>query len=150
VHLVERARTSAFQVATFQTEPDCWWPNDAGGQLKPDAHTLLATDRYQDCWWIEIDQATETLPRIKKKLQSYLDFHRRGAIGPAGVLPRVLLTTPTQQRCAAVTALITALPPPADQLFHVAFHEAAADLLIHTLTQPGFTPSIRVGFLLSD
>jgi hypothetical protein len=136
VHLVERARTGAFQVATFQTEPACWWPDDLGGQLKPDAHTLLAANGYQDCWWIEVDQATETLPRLKKKLQNYLDFHRRGGIGPAGVLPRVLITTPTAQRCTAITDLIAGLPPPADQLFRAVLHEAAADLLIHSLAQP--------------
>lgn len=136
VQLVEHARAGAFRVATFEAEPACWWPDEAGGHLKPDAHTLLATDRYQDTWWIEVDQATETLPRLRKKLQSYMDFQRRGGIGPAGVLPRVLITTPTKQRCAAVNGVITGLPPPADQLFHVAAHEAAADLLIHTLTQP--------------
>ena len=134
--LVEHARHQPFHVREFQTEPACWWPDDLGGHLKPDAHTLLATDRYQDAWWIEVDHATETLPRIKKKLVSYLDFQRRGGIGPAGVLPRVLITTPTKQRCAAVNGVITGLPPPADQLFHAALHEAATDLLIHTLTQP--------------
>ena len=136
VQLVEHARTGGFQIAAFEAEPACWWPDDLGGQLKPDAHTLLATSAYQDAWWIEVDQATETLPRLKKKLHTYLDFQRRGGMGPAGVLPRVLLTTPTAQRCTAITGLITGLPPPADQLFRVALHEAAADLLINTLTQP--------------
>jgi Replication-relaxation len=136
VQLVERARAGAFRLAVFDAEPACWWPDDTGGHLKPDAHTLLATSRYQDAWWIEVDQATETLPRLKKKLQTYLDYAARGGIGPAGVLPRVLITTPHTQRCTAITDLITGLPPPADQLFRVALHEAAADLLINTLTQP--------------
>jgi hypothetical protein len=136
VQLAEHARTGAFRIAAFETEPACWWPNTAGGQLKPDAHTLLTTDRYQDCWWIEIDLATETLPRIKKKLLSYLDFAHQGGTGPTGVLPRILITTPTAQRCTAVTVLITALPPPADQLFHAVLHQAATDLLLHTLLNP--------------
>jgi Replication-relaxation len=136
VQLVERARTSGFHVAVFDAEPACWWPDDLGGHLKPDAHALLAADGYQDAWWIEVDQATETLPRLRKKLQTYLDFQRRGGIGPAGVLPRVLITTPNAQRCTAITDLITGLPPPADQLFRAVLHEAAAELLIHTLTQP--------------
>lgn len=133
VQLAEHARTSTFQLAVFDTEPGCWWPNGAGRQLKPDAYALLATHDYRDAWWIEIDQATETLPRIKKKLQTYLDYAHQGGTGPHGVLPRVLITTPTRQRCAAVTALITALPPPAEQLFHAALHETTADLLLHTL-----------------
>jgi hypothetical protein len=48
-------------------------------------------------------------------------------------------TTPMtlQQYTFAVTALaITGLPPPADQLFRAVLHAAAADLLIHILTQP--------------
>jgi hypothetical protein len=136
VQLIERARTGAFRIAVFEAEPACWWPDDLGGHLKPDAHTLLATDHYQDAWWIEVDHATETLPRLKNKIQSYLDFQRRGGIGPADVLPRILITTPSAARHTAVTELITGLPPPAEQLFHAALHEGATDLLIHTLTHP--------------
>jgi hypothetical protein len=136
VQLVEHARTGNVRLLAFDAEPACWWPDDLGGHLKPDAHTLLATDDYQDAWWIEIDQATETLPRLKKKLHTYLDFQRRGGIGPAGVLPRVLLTTPTAQRCTAITGLMTGLPPPADALFHAVIHQDAADLLIGTLRNP--------------
>lgn len=135
-HLIEHARDGGFRLLVFDAEPACWWPDDLGGQLKPDAHTLLATNTYQDAWWIEVDQATETLPRLKKKLASYLDFARRGGTGPTGVMPRVLLTTPTAQRCAAITGLITRLPPPAEQLFHAVVHKAAADLLIHILLNP--------------
>lgn len=136
VQLVERARTGAFHIAAFDAEPACWWPDDIGGHLKPDAYALLAAHSYQDAWWIEVDQATETLPRLKKKLHTYLNFQERGGIGPAGVLPRVLITTPTAQRCTTLTDLITALPPPAEQLFHAVLHQGAVDLLIHTLTQP--------------
>lgn len=136
VQLAEHARTSGFQVATFQAEPACWWPDDLGGHLKPDAYALLAAHGYQDAWWIEADRGTEHRPALQRKLMSYLDFAHRGGIGPTSVLPRVLFTTPTQQRGATLTALITALPPPAKQLFHVAPHDAAADLLVTTLTQP--------------
>jgi hypothetical protein len=136
VQLVERARTGAFQVATFQAEPTCWWPDDLGGQLKPDAYAVLAAHAYRDAWWIEADRGTEHRPALQRKLMSYLDFAHRGGIGPAGVLPRILITTPTPARRTAIAEMITGLPPPAEQLFHAVLHEAAADLLIHTLTQP--------------
>lgn len=136
VQLVEQARTSGFRLAAFQAEPACWWPDDVGGQLKPDAYTVLASDQYRDAWWIEVDRGTETLTRLRSKLRTYLDFQRRGGIGPAGVLPRVLLTAPHLRRCQAITDLITGLPPPADDLFRAVLHQEAADLLIHTLTQP--------------
>lgn len=35
VQLVEHARTGNFRIAGFETEPGCWWPNAAGGQLNP-------------------------------------------------------------------------------------------------------------------
>lgn len=136
VQLAEKTRTGTFRLAVFDAEPACWWPDDLGGHLKPDAHALLATSTYQDAWWIEVDQGTETLPRLKKKLHTYVDYQRRGGIGPAGVLPRVLITTPTAQRCTAITNLITGLPPPAEQIFHADLHETAADLLIRTLLNP--------------
>lgn len=136
VCLVERARTNAFQITEFDAEPACWWPNDAGGHLKPDAHILLATDRYQDAWWIEVDQATAHLPPLRRKLVSYLDFAHRGGTGPDGVLPRVLITTPTPQRSTAIETLFTGLPPPAHHLFRAVEHHNAADLLTATLLNP--------------
>lgn len=133
VSLIERARQESFQVEEFQAESACWWPDDLGGQLKPDAHTLLATEHYRDAWWIEVDQATETIPRLRRKLLSYLDFAHRGGTGPAGVLPRVLITTPTPRRGTAIKALITGLPPPAQELFRAIEHSNAADYLINEL-----------------
>ena len=133
VQLVERARAGRFRLAVFQAEPACWWPNDLGGLLKPDAHTILASSRFQDCWWIEVDLGTEHLPALHRKLRTYLDFHQRGGIGPGGVLPRVLLTTPHARRSQAITDLITGLPPPADDLFRAAPHPEAVDLLTQTL-----------------
>lgn len=134
--LVESARQDPFHIGEFQAEPACWWPDDLGGQLKPDAHTLLATADYQDSWWIEVDHATETLPRLRRKLSCYLDFAHRGGIGPKGVLPRVLITTPTPQRRSAIDHLITGLPPPADQLFRaVEYHDAIDHLITALLDQ---------------
>lgn len=133
VSLVEHTRREPFQIEEFQAEPACWWPDDLGGQLKPDAHTLLATPRYQDAWWIEVDLATETIPRLRRKLHTYLDFAHRGATGPADVLPRVLITTPNPQRTTAINDLITGLPPPAEHLFGATGHANAADYLISTL-----------------
>lgn len=133
VGLIERARRELFQLGEFQAEPACWWPDKLGGHLKPDAHILLATADYRDDWWIEVDQATETIPRIRRKLLSYLDFAHRGGTGPVGILPRLLITTPTPQRSAAIAAVITALPPPADQVFRTCPHVQAVDHLINTL-----------------
>jgi len=129
VELVEAARRQPLIVREFQAEPACWWPHPAGGWLKPDAHTVLAAGGLRDAWWIEVDQATESLPRIRHKLATYLDFANRGGVGPAGVLPRVLITTTTPHRCRAVADLITGLPPPAGQLFDLCPHATATEHL---------------------
>lgn len=133
VGLVEHARTQHFEIRQFQAEPACWLPDTTGGWLKPDAYTLLAADGHRDAWWIEVDQATETLPRLRRKLLTYLDYANTGGVGPAGLLPRVLITAPTQHRCTAIGDLITGLPPPAGQLFETCTHATAADHLAAAL-----------------
>lgn len=133
--LIRASRAGGFRVAVFVTEPHSWWPQGDGTFLRPDAYTLLATTGYSDAWWIEVDLATETLPRLRRKLHTYLDFAHRGGIGPDSVLPHVLLTAPNRQRHAAIEALITGLPPPSEQLFYTVPHEGAVHHLTDTLTE---------------
>lgn len=125
VSLVEEARRGGFQLVRFDTEPACWWPNGLGGLLKPDAYVALDGEEVTDYWWCEVDLTTESLPTVKRKLTSYLDFARRRQRGPDGVLPRVLLTTQTDARQAAFRRLIGGLPHPAATLFRVTQHEDA-------------------------
>lgn len=125
VCLTEEARRGGFHLVRFDAEPACWWPNGLGGQLKPDAYVALDGEAVTDYWWCEVDLATESLPTIKRKLASYLDFARRCQRGPDGVLPRVLVTTQTSTRLAALRRLIGSLPHPAATLFRVTQHEDA-------------------------
>ncbi len=119
--LVTLGRTEGFVVADFATEPACWWPwpNSRGGYVKPDAYVLLTSGAVRDHWWVEVDMATESLPTIHKKLLVYLDFLRRGQLGPGGVMPRVLISAITEQRRDSIRLLVRRLAPPADQLFAV-------------------------------
>lgn len=132
VGLVEQARQQPVEVRQFLAEPACWLPDNAGGYLKPDAYTVLAAG-HRDEWWIEVDQVTEAMPRLRRKLLTYLDYANTGGIGPAGVLPRVLITTPTPHRCRAIGDLITGLPPPAMQFFETCTHATAIDHLVNAL-----------------
>lgn len=68
---------------------------------------------------MEVDRATESLPTLRRKLETYLDFYQRGQLGPNGVMPRVLLSTITEQRREAVHDLVAGLPEPASTLFVV-------------------------------
>jgi hypothetical protein len=132
VQLTEHSRAGNFRVATFVTEPASWW-RQSGVSLRPDAYTRLAIPTYRDCWWLEVDRATESAPRLRDKLRDYLDHAEDGGTGPDGVLPRVLFTTPSPRRCAVITDLITGLPPPATELFAVCEHTEAVRQLITAL-----------------
>jgi hypothetical protein len=107
VQLTEASSTGRFRVAHFRAP--AWWPLGDSLYLRPDAYLVLDTGRYSDCWWLEIDRATEPLPRVRDKYRDYLDHAVGGGTGPDGALPRVLLTTPTPKRCAAIFQLISDL-----------------------------------------
>jgi hypothetical protein len=136
VGLVERSRGEGFTVAEFLAEPAAWWPNGAGGWMKPDAYLALSTQSVTDHWWIEVDLATEAVPTLRGKFLAYTDFVNRGQLGPAEVLPRVLVTVPTDDRLKVMTSAIARLPDPADELLSVALHEAAIDALVNELHAP--------------
>jgi hypothetical protein len=120
VSLVDATRGNGeVQLAAFDAEPACWWPNGLGGYLKPDAYLALDRSTVRAHCWVEIDLATEGLPTIKRKLGAYLDFYGRGQLGPGGVMPRVFIATVTEQRRDAIRALVAHLPAPASELFIV-------------------------------
>lgn len=135
VRLREAERRGGLTLAAFGTEPACWWPNGLGGWLKPDAHLAVAHQDVTDHWWLEQDQATQSLPTIRRKLTAYLDFVRRGLIGPGGVVPRVLISVPTEARRTAVQRLIEELPPPGSELLRAATHGDTAGLIVNLLRE---------------
>lgn len=138
VSLIETSRDHNSCVSTFDTEPTCWHPTGNGAYLKPDAYLVLTTPTYKDCWWLEIDQATESRPRIKHKIQSYMDHLATGGTGPDGTPPRILFTTPNTTRNNAIHKVITTLAPETrtDQMVCVTTHTDAPQFLIKELTEP--------------
>ncbi len=137
VTLTEASRHHDFRVSTFHGEPACCHPTGNNHYLYPDAYLILATSTYQDCWWLEVDQATESLPRIKKKCHIYLDFITHGGVGPDGVPPRILFTTPDEARSNAIQKVITTLTTTeTEHLINVTTHEGAPTFLITELTEP--------------
>lgn len=133
VSTVEQACIRGARVIAFEAEPACWWPNGLGGYLKPDAYLLLVQGHVRDHWWVEADLATESLPTLKRKFATYLDFVERGQLGPGNVIPRLLVSVPTEQRYETVRQLISRLPNPANQLFSVITERRASDYLLQAL-----------------
>jgi hypothetical protein len=135
VRLVELGRTEGSTMIEYLTEPSCWWPNGLGGYVKPDAYARLERAGATDHWWIEQDQATESLPTLKRKLETYLNFVQRGQLGPHGVVPLVLVAVPTEARRAAVQGVIDRLPAPAGHLLRVTVSNRAAGLMNEVLNE---------------
>jgi hypothetical protein len=94
----------------------------------------LAGKGYTDSWWLEQDQGTEHLPVIRRKLTTYLDFAAR-RLGPHDVMPRVLISVPSEKREIAVESVIHRLPEPASQLLHVTAHVRAPKYLLRVLRE---------------
>lgn len=130
VSLIEHTRSGGTVIQQFLAEPLAWLPDGLGGWLKPDAYVVLATKDYEDTWAVEVDLSTESVPTLRRKLLAYLDFYQRGQHAPNGVMPRVLVTVPTQQRQTAVRPMASQLPAPADKLFVISLDR---DALLHLL-----------------
>lgn len=126
VDLIEHTLTGTFSVHTFTTEPQCWHSTGSGGYLRPDAYVILRTGALGQCWWLEIDNGTETIPRLRAKIRTYRDFLTSGGVGPDGVPPRVLFTTPDQQRADLIISLLT---NDDDMITVTAHHQAAAFMI---------------------
>jgi Replication-relaxation len=106
VDLSEHSRSGVFDVHTFTTEPHCWHPIGNGAYLRPDAYVILRTGAVGHCWWLEIDNGTEIIPRLRAKIRAYRDFLTSGGVGPDDVPPHVLFTAPDQHRADLITGLL--------------------------------------------
>jgi hypothetical protein len=135
VTLTEASRDHDFHMARFTAEPTCHTHHDR--HLKPDAYLVLQTTTHQDCWWLEIDQATESLPRIKRKCHTYLEFFACGGLGPDGVPPRILFTAPDLQRVHAIQDVISKQnTTETENTINITAHKDAAKFLITELAEP--------------
>ena len=133
VSLHDAAQCHNFHVSTFTTEPACWQPTGHGNYLKPDAYCVLSTATHRDCWWLEIDQATESVSRVRTKCHAYLHYLSHGGLGPDDVPPRVLFTTPDQPRTTAITQIITTLSTRDSNLINATTRTNATEYLIKEL-----------------
>jgi hypothetical protein len=136
VGLVEAARAGAFSLTDFRAEPACWWRDAEGTWVKPDAFVVVGAGEVEDSWAIEVDQATESLPTMRRKLRVYLDLVANEERGPGGgVLPRVLVTVPDEGRLWAVRELVRGLPEPGGELVVVTTHEEAIERIAEALKE---------------
>jgi hypothetical protein len=128
------AERSNMKLGTFAVEADARWTTaDGDVVLRPDALIVLGAQDDELAVWLELDRGTESLPRLRAMLGRYLDFARSGEAGPRGVVPLVVVTAPDRRRAAAISQLVTRLPPPANELFLVVREQGAAAAIVSEL-----------------
>lgn len=133
VALREHERVHDLTLDYFAAEPATWHADGSGGYLKPDAYTRIRRGEIEDCWWIEVDRATESIPTLKRKLLGYINFARAGQLGPDEIMPRVLLTVSHDHRLSAVRKIIEGLPTPGERLILPTLHDQAVTTMINIL-----------------
>jgi hypothetical protein len=103
VLLAELAESGVVELLRLETEPTCWRDYlGVGGtpqNLKPDLYAVTATTEFEDHWFFEIDQGTESLPTLLKKCARYERYRATGHEQVrVGVFPAVVWIMPDPRR----------------------------------------------------
>jgi hypothetical protein len=110
VDLTMAEQAGRCEVSRVQGEPDCWrtFSGVAGRVLlRPDLVITLGLGDYEADYFIELDRATEHLPAVLRKCQTYQSYYRSGREQAAhGVFPRVCWVVPDELRAEALRALL--------------------------------------------
>lgn len=123
--------TSVWKLTRFDAEPACWrWFSSTGGAkaaLKPDAFVIIEDGAYEDRLFVEMDCATESMPRIAEKAKTYIRYWQSGREqAAAGVFPKVLWIAPDARRAEQITDELTRLPAEHWRIFAVVTAAQAA------------------------
>ena len=134
VRLREAQQTGALSILDFDAEPLCWrtFTGAAGARtiLRPDAFVRLGIGDFQDVYFIEVDQGTQSLPAIARKLVMYRRCYVAGREQQRfGAFPEVLFLAPDPARRDALASLIAGQPEPIPRFATAALQEDAPALL---------------------
>jgi hypothetical protein len=135
VELVETERKGALQLLDFSAEPACWRNftdrRGDGVPLKPDALVVIGLGAFQDSWFVEIDRATESRPRITAKARLYVEYHATGLEQVRhDVFPRVVWVVPNATRQEQIINALRRLDAEGWDLFAV----VTVDAIIAAMT----------------
>jgi hypothetical protein len=135
------AATTDARLDSFEAEPASWRSSygSGGGRLvlKPDAFVVIDGAGYQDRAFIEVDRATEALPRIVTKAKHYVHYYESGREqAQHGVFPLVVWIAPHERRRAQLIDALSRIDAQYWRLFAVTTDAHAAEQLING----AFTP----------
>lgn len=120
----------------FDAEPLAWrYFVGIGGArtiLKPDAFLRIGIGEFEDAYFLELDQATQSLPAIARKLTVYKRFYATGReqARRSGTFPQVLFLVPSEKRRAALADLIARQPDEVRRFAAVALADDVPGLFI--------------------
>jgi len=134
VRVHECCRTDAVELLRVEAEPTCWrrylTPQGHQRWLKPDLAVILGVGAQARHWFLEVDRATEDIPRLQRKMGHYLAAWNDGGIEAAvGVFPGVLWIVPNSDRRRAIEAAISKLAAPAGMV-RVIERPSAIDVMV--------------------
>jgi hypothetical protein len=137
------AASETSKLSTFDAEPSCWrrFSGHGGARsiLRPDAYVTIRLDSFEDCYFVEMDCATESTPRVIGKARTYVRYYQSGREQVRhGVFPLVVWVTPQQRRAAQITEALAKLDADHWRLFAVTTtDDAAKQLLAGTFVEQG-------------
>lgn len=112
VCLKEAAPACGFRVVAYVTEPGCWRTFEGPGGitvLKPDAHVLVENGEFEDRWWLEVDNDTESPSRIVRKAALYGQAYELAVTGREP-FPKVLWVCTNDDRERQLVRTLRGLP----------------------------------------
>ena len=132
---LSRTTTDDVRLTIFDAEPAAWrFFHGPGGTrlvLKPDAFVVLTGRDYQDRSFIEIDRATESLPRIVDKAKAYVRYFQSGREQERhNVFPLVVWIAPDARRSGRLVEALSRLSADHWRLFAVTADDQAVESLV--------------------
>ncbi|RDI73522.1 Replication-relaxation [Gaiella occulta] len=129
--LLQAADARRFELISVETEPAAWrrFLNSAGARetLRPDLYVVSAQGEFEHCWFLEIDNATESTPAVLRKCRQYQAYWRTGIEQQrSGTFPLVVWVTPNDRRCKQLAEAIAS----ARKLQPEIFRAVASDELV--------------------
>lgn len=110
--------------------------NSAGARetLRPDLYVVSAQGEFEHCWFLEIDNATESTPAVLRKCLQYQAYWRTGIEQQrSGTFPLVVWVTPNDRRCKQLAEAIAS----ARKLQPEIFRAVASDDLVELVAEIG-------------
>jgi hypothetical protein len=122
VQVFEATYLGDFDLLELETEPDCWreylTPAGTRETLKPDLFVVTANAEVESHAFVEVDLATEHLPAVLRKCETYQRYWRTGQEQAArDLFPAVVWIVPTPARAEKIRSAIRDHPTLTADLF---------------------------------